>query len=326
MTKIDVLTARGWEIVRLSSPSVQAEVIPGKGGDILAVRTLPEGTEILWRSPWGLRHRGAAPTAADSYTNLIEQYPGGWQTVFPNGGAPITTHGVEWGFHGEAWIAPYDWAPVEDGVELRTRLVRSPFEITRRVTLEGNRLLVREVIENVGRAPQEVMWVHHPAFGSPFLAGRCRLESSARSFVSDDERDGPAIDLKAGVTSEWPYAAARDGSVIDLREIPPEGAGVERLGYLTDFDRGAAQIANLDTGLSVNLKWDHRLFPYAWLWIDANATLEFPFFGACYVLAVEPASSYPAQGVDAVRRKTGTLLFFEPGERKIAEIELSVEK
>lgn len=319
---MEVIAHRGWELIRLRSDVLEVDVLPGRGGDILGVRWLPLGIDVLWRAPWGVRMRGAAPTAAESHTNLMEHYPGGWQTVFPNAGRATIAGGVEHGFHGEAWLAPWDWEARGGVLELSTRLVRSPFALTKRIALDGASLRVEETATNVGAEPFDAMWVHHPAFGAPFLDGSCRLETAARTFVADDEY--ASSDLEPARASPWPYAVGRDGGRIDLREVPAEGSGIHRLGYLTELERGWAAIGNDRLGVTAEIEWDAGVFPYAWMWVDANGSSGFPFYRACYVMAIEPASSYPGQGIDAARAKTGTLLPFEPGQERTITVTLTL--
>lgn len=316
---------RGWDVVRLTSPDLQVDVVPGKGGDITSIRHR-NGVELLWQAPWGLRHKGAASTAGDSAENLIEWYPGGWQTVFPNAGDAVTEHGAEWGMHGEAWLAPYDWEANGSGeIVLRTRLVRSPFELTRRIRVAGDRLTVTETTRNAGGEPVEAAWGHHAAFGPPFLGGSCRLETNAGTFLADDERDLPAGDLAVGARSTWPYADSRSGAPIDLRDVPGMETSVDRLGYLLDFDgQPYVTLTNVRLGLTARLSWDGAVMPYAWLWYEMHASSGFPWYKAVYVLGIEPHSSYPGQGLHAIRSKTGTQLTYEPGQSRTATTTLEV--
>lgn len=322
MTEVEVVSRRGWEVVRLTSDVMQVDVLPGKGGDILSARWRPLGVDVLWQSPWGLRHRGAVGTGGDSVTALMESYPGGWQTVFPNGGDPTVEHGVEWGMHGEAWLAPWGFAVDGTSVRLTTRLVRSPFALVKHVALDGATLTVTETATNVGGVPVEAMWSHHPAFGAPLLDGAAQLETAARTIVVDDVRDTPAGDLVVGGRGTWPDAPTRDGGTVDLRVLPGPEQAVDRFAYLTDFDRGWAALTNLALGLRAEVEWDLAVMPHAWLWLEAHATPTFPWYAAAYVLGLEPASSYPGQGIAAARAKTGTTLTFAPGQRRTATVAL----
>ncbi|SCL35369.1 Galactose mutarotase [Micromonospora rhizosphaerae] len=331
MRRLDVVERRGWEIVRLGSDLLAAEVLPGKGGDVLSLQWLGTATELLWQSPWGLRARGAVTTSEHDVARLIEAYPGGWQTVFPNGGDAVTEHGVAWGMHGEAWLTPFDWTPVNGagggcGVELRARLVRSPFEIVKRVVLDADRLSVSETITNVGGEPIEAMWSQHPAFGAPLIGPDTLIEATAGTFVVDDRRDTPSGDLALGVRATWPHVPGRGGGTVDLTRIPAPDAGVDRMGYLTDFTRGHAAIRNPRLGLAVEVDWDAATLPHAWYWLEAGGGAGFPWYRSAYVLAIEPATSFPGQGIAAVRANTGTQVVFAPGETRTASVTVTVRE
>lgn len=328
MTEVEVVSRRGWEIVRLTSPDLVAEVVPGKGGDVLSVRwrddDVEDGIELLWQSPWGLRARGAATTSEDAVARLIEAYPGGWQTVFPNGGNAVVEHGVGWGMHGEVWLTPFDWEPVDGGLAMRARLVRSPFEVHKRVTLSGAALTVAETFTNVGGEPVEVMAGHHPAFGAPLIGPDTVIETNARTVVVDDMRDTPSGDLAVGATAAWPLVPGRAGTHVDVSRIPPAGAGIDRMAYLTDFSHGHAAITNAELGLRAELSWDASVMPHAWYWLEANGSAGFPWYRGVYVLAIEPGTSYPGHGVAAVRAKTGTQVRIGPGESHTSVVTLTV--
>lgn len=324
-TELSTLELKGWEVVRLQSPHLEVDVLPGKGGDILAVTWVPTRVNLLWESPWGLRPRGAVSTAKDSVARFLENYPGGWQTIFPNGGDAASVSGIEWGFHGEAALVPWDWTPIDGGVELSTRLTQSPFELSKKIWVDSNQVRVTETATNVGPDPQQVMWSHHPAFGAPFISGDTTVQCGASTFIADDERDVEAGDLEPGAESDWPKALTREGTSADISRLPDRDTSLDRFGYLTGFDEGWASIESPSTGITARLEWNARIFPHAWYWLEAHATAGFPWFGQAYVFAIEPASSYPGQGVQKVREKTGTLLSFDPGESRSVELSLSVE-
>jgi hypothetical protein len=319
---MEVVTRRGWDVLVLRSDRLVAEVLPGRGGDVLSLRAQPDDTELLFQTPWGLRPWGAAATSGPSHANLIEHYPGGWQTVFPNGGDACVEQGVEWGMHGEAWLAPWDWSEAAGGVELRTRLARSPFELVKRIELRGDALSVSETVTHVGGHDVEVMWGHHPVFGDALLAGGCRIETGPCTFVVDDARDLPHSDLEVGAVGQWPMVAGRDGQLVDVSHVPADDVPCDRFGYFTELADGLVSVVNDRTGLAVDVGWDLDVFPCAWLWLEARATAGFPWYQAVRALGIEPASSRPGQGIAAVRRKTGTQLRFAPGETRTAQVSL----
>ena len=320
---------RGWEVVSLTSSHLHVDVLPQKGGDILAVRTVDGGVDVLWKSPWGLRARGEATVSPDSVVNFLSHYPGGWQTIFPNGGDATEVDGVELPFHGEACIAAWDWDEVSEGADgievvLKTTLHLTPFEITKHMRLDGPSLHVAETVHNLSPVSQEVMWSHHPAFGAPLVSGATRVEAAADWFKADDARDVPAGDLEPGAKSEWPFAKTRRGDQADLRMMPSEDGSSDRFGYLGGFKEGRASINNPKLGLRAVLTWDVETFPFAWYWLEAHATTGYPWYGRAYVFAIEPASSYPGQGIGSVRSKTQTLLEIPPGGERSVWVSLEV--
>ena len=324
MAGAQVQAVRGWPVHVLAGDALTVQVVPGKGADILAVRTAG-GVDLLWASPWGLPERGSASVGTDPDVAFLEAYPGGWQTIFPNGGHTCTEQGVTWGFHGEAALVGWDVDSADASrVQVSTRLRRSPFHLLKQVSVDGSVVTVTETATNEGSAPVEVMWSHHPAFGAPLLGLGCTLSTSARTFVADDGPLGGG-DLEPGATSAWPHAAGLDGRSVDLRVLPGPEQAVARLGYLTGFDgRAWMRLDNPGLGLSAEVGWDAAVLPHAWYWLEAHATAQYPWFGRAYVLGLEPASSHPGQGLAVVRRTTGTQVSFAPGESRTIEITLTV--
>jgi hypothetical protein len=68
-------------------------------------------------------------------------------------------------------------------------------------------------------------------------------------------------------------------------------------GYLVDFDEGWFAITNPRLGLGVGLRWPLEVFDKAWLWQEIHASSGWPWYRRAYVVAVEPASTIPGQGL-----------------------------
>jgi len=268
----------------------------------------------------------------------MEQYPGGWQTVFPHAGPARVTYGVPWGMHGEVWLAPFEVTAsgeTADGawLEAETRLVRSPFGVRKRVEVAGATVTVTEDVTNEGGHSMEVMWGQHPAFSSALLGPRAELSTSARRVVVDPDRDTPTTDLLPGATSSWPHATGRRDDLVDLRPVPPATTTVDRLLYLTGFpepapaDRGRdawVRLADPDTGLAATLRWDSTAMPHAWYWLESNATPGFPWYAGVRTLALEPSTSWPAAR-DSGPATDGGAIRLAAGERRTHHVCLDVE-
>lgn len=305
MTRRETDTVRGWEHVRLGTDEIDVAVIPAKGGDVTSLVHRASGTELLWPTRWGVRARGALTLPASSEALMAEAYPGGWQSVFPNTGDACVEHGVEWGMHGEVWTTPFDWSPTDTGIVMTANLVRSPFRFEKTVDVEGGTVRVTETATNIGNETVEVTWSQHPAFGAPLLGPDTEVSSNA-TVVSGDPLDPAYESMDA---TAWPTFQAPNGSAVDLSRTPPARAGETRMAFLSRFTDPAAawaQIANPTIGLAARIEWDATDFPYAWYWMEAGGRAGFPWYSDAYVLAIEPASSWPGRGIANTRRTTGT--------------------
>jgi hypothetical protein len=70
----------------------------------------------------------------------------------------------------------------------------------------------------------------------------------------------------------------------------------------------------------VALAWDIDDFPYAWLWHEIRSP-GFPFYGRTYIVAIEPASSWPGTGLrDAIDR--GQAIVLQPDDQRSTTVAL----
>jgi hypothetical protein len=314
---------RGVRAVRLQNDLIATSVLPDKGADIYELIHRPSGIDVLWKSPWGVRRPGGGfPTASSSAVSWIENYEGGWQLLFPSGGGPCEYKGVELNFHGEASSIAWDIAELgasSNGaiVRLGARLARSPYRLEREmiVTESSASILIREQVQNEGGEPMDYMWGHHPAFGAPFLGEECRIDTNATTIISDDAYDPPHNPMSPGTSYRWPVVS-RDGTQVDLTIVPGATDKQAALAYLTDFDGETAWygITNTRRGLGAGLAWKRDDFPCAWFWQEMHASPGFPWYQGVYVMAIEPNTSYPGQGLVAVTEKTQTQRTLQPGE------------
>lgn len=333
----------GLRAVTLANRFLAATVLPEKGADVHSLVYQPKAIDVLWKAPWALRTPGSAVfDPATSETAWLEQYAGGWQEIFPNGGDACTYRGSLLNFHGEASVSQWDYtvrrctaAAVE--VEFSVRLGRSPFHLRRTMSLGASlpALLLDERIENRGEEDLHFMWGHHPAFGAPFLDGGCRLQVPARTFLAHDAEIAPACRLAAGARGKWPALESKEGRTVDLSVVPPASERVAEFGYLSDLDAGWYGLISDSLGFGFGLAWPKEVFPYLWFWQELRGSLSRPWCGNCYVMAVEPFTSIPGTGlVKAIESGTAPVLkagasikarlaatFFAAGELESIDLE-----
>lgn len=313
--------------LRLENDLVATTILLDKGADIYELIYKPRAMDVLWKSPWGLKDPGrGVPTASSSQVAWMENYPGGWQEILPNGGGPCTYKGVELNFHGESAVTAWDYEVVESNnhlieVRLQTRLFRTPFRMVRHMRLEAGQpiLTLDERVINEGGEAIDFMWGRHPAYGAPFLSQAVRVDSGAHTFQAEADYDHPNNPLQPGTAYPWPQGQ-RNGAHTDISQVPSSKAPRSMMAYLKDFEAGWYGLTNTELGFGVGLVWPTAIFPYAWYWQEMYANGGYPWYKNAYVMAIEPWTSIPGTGLLNVMEKTGTHRSLQPGESVEAEL------
>ena len=326
----ETVVGRAIRAMVLESDTLSTTVLLDQGADIHTLIYKPKGVDAMWKPPRPPREPGVGPTpVGDSETLFLTYYRGGWQVIFPNFGPPVVYKGAPLDMHGEAARTVWQLEGVESNdeqvqVTLGVTLLRSPFRIRRVMSLPAGQplLSITETITNEGPEAMDCMWGHHPAFGPPLLSPGCIIDTGARRVQSDDSYDVPGNDLPFGQTWDWPHAEDRSGKAVDLSRIPGPGSGHSRVLFLRDFKESWYALTNPALGMGVGLVWDGKLFPYACMWQETGGVRGFPFYSQAYVTAIEPNSSYPAQGLTTVIETTGTQLTFASGESRTLELKV----
>lgn len=300
----------------LRSDDLDVVLRPDQGGAVDEIVHRPSGAQLLYRTSWGGRPGTVAVQHGPG--GWLEHYRGGWHVLIPNGGAGCTFEGVDHGFHGEGSMAPFAVGSHDQRTAtLEAELFTVPLQVVRTVTVDGLRVEVDERVTNVGAAPVTFMWVHHPGFGGELLEGPVQIDIAGTSVTTGDDPHEDAGERH----SAWPMLEYSDGRQVDL-SCPAAGQAV--LAYVTDLTEGEARLRCVDTGLEARLSWDLDAFPYCWLWIERRATPGWPWYGRADVVGIEPASSWPGEGIAAVAARGGRLLTLAPGESRSATVAMTV--
>jgi Domain of unknown function (DUF4432) len=304
----------GMRVLFLENEELRVGVNASRGGELFELCWKPRDVDFAW-----LSSHAPAAAAPDPELAFLHHYPGGWQEVFPNGGAPSTHRGVRFGQHDEVWQLAWDVEVVEDdagsvAVALAVRTVRVPCRLRKELRLDAGRprLELRETVENLSGEAVEAMWGHHITFGPPFLREGCRivLPDGLRVLPHAEAIDPPRRRVRP-VESTWPLATAPDGSPVDLGLLPPPGAPSDIV-YVHGFRDGWYEVRD-QAGLGLRVTWDAAVLPYLWFWQG---------FGRSYNVGLEPFSSYPTNGL-AEAAANGTALVLEPHGRR--ELTLTAE-
>ncbi len=324
----ETIVGRACQALVLENDWLSTTVLLDQGADIHTLIYKPQGVDVLWKPPRPPREPGVGPApVGDSFAVWVAHYRGGWQIIFPNFGPAGEYKGAPLDFHGEAARTVWQVEALGAGdehayVTLGVTLLRSPFRIQRRMSLKSHQplLSIEETITNEGPEAMDCMWGHHPAFGPPLVSPDSFIDTGARLIESDDDYSVTGNDVPLGQTWRWPLIRNRRGDPLDLSRLPAPGSGHSRVLFLKDFEESWYALTNPTLGFGVGLVWNGDLFPYACFWQETGGVREYPFFGAAYVTAIEPNSSYPGHGLTAVMRETGTQLVLAPGQSRTLDL------
>jgi hypothetical protein len=310
----------GLRAFALENERLRVTVVPGKGGDVVEFLHKPTDTDFVWLSPQGLRDpAGHLLGAGDDVARFVDHYEGGWQEVFPNGGAPSEYRGARLAQHGEVAGLPWEAEVAADSEEevavrmsVRTRRLPYLVEKTFRLRAGTAALEVEGRVANESDVALHAMWGQHIVFGRPFLrpGARIRLPEGVTVIPHPDAINPPERRVRAGGPWPWPVVPADGGGTTDLSVVPGPG-GPSDIVYLTGFADGWYEVRSGALGMRV--EWDASVMPCLWMWQELGASTGYPWWGRVWTVGLEPFAGMPTDGL-AAAVANGTALEMGPRE------------
>jgi hypothetical protein len=291
----------GHRMVALENEKLRVTIVADKGTDIYEFLYKPRDVDFMWRTWVGLRERShslsSSPRAAGPHNDT---YEGGWQELFPNCGNRSLHQGAEIGQHGEVLLLPWRYAitrdePEEIEVRFEVRTIRTPFHLTKTVSLRRNEsvLRIRERVTNQSGQSVDFTWGHHPTFGWPFIDESCRVDVPPCRIRTYLEYSPANSRLQPEQESDWPMAAGRNGQTVDLSRIPGPDAAAQDMVFLQGLSDGWYAITNTALRVGFAMRYPADLFKQLWYWQVYRGGQDYPWWGATYNIALEPCATLP---------------------------------
>ena len=298
-TVSDDWTYRGMRVIFLENEHLRIGILADRGSDIFEFRYKPLDVDPLLRLAKGIQNPAHLfSQQRETKSQFEDHYYGGWQEMLPNSPA-FVYRGASLGQHGEVSLIPWKYSIIKDepdevSVKMWTRPLRVPLLIEKTLSLKKNdpTLHITEKLTNEGGTVLDIMWGHHIAFGLPFLNDGAEIETNATTFSAEPSMP-PNRRFQPGKEFSWPLGEDMQGQPVHAGNIDDVSArSYSELSYLTGYNKDAFySIKSKKYNIAFNLRWDGDLFKYTWLWEERFATKDFPWWGKCYTVALEPWTS-----------------------------------
>ena len=312
----DDYTYKGYRLVILENEFIKAVILPEKGADIYQFIDKKHDTDFLWKTPMGIRSRvKPVPAGYGGESHFANSYAGGWQMVFPNGGAACSYQGVNLEMCGDAALSRWDYRVVEPGpdtarVVFETELHRLPFRLRREISLSKDepQMHLTESITNLGREKLDYVWGQHMGFeGTLIRDGNWRVQVPCRTVHTNTSSklkraESPTPGRRMSRLPQdgefaWPMARDVSGAQIDLSHIPGPDICACDIAYLHDLTQGSFALINQRNAYGLQMSWCKDEFPYVWCYQNFNGSYGYPWYGRGNGMVLEPITSYPAFGL-----------------------------
>lgn len=319
----DALTYRNRRAVQIENDTIRVTVL-AEGGHIAEILHKPTGVNPLWTPPWPsiepstYRVPQHPEYGDDAESKLLAGIMGHNVCIDVFGGVSAEEAAAGMTVHGDASVAPYSIAVLEDRIVASAALRNSRLHFERRIRLgeDGRSVLISETLENLSNWDRPIAWTQHVTLGPPFLErGQTRFEVTAtRSKVleGDSGKDGY---LPSGAEFDWPHAPLVAGGTEDLRVFTSRPASAGFTTHLMDPGKDTASFTawSPSSKLLFGYEWDRADFPWLGIWEENHSRTNPPWNGVSLTRGMEfGVSPFPETRRQMIMRGS---LFGVPGYR-----------
>jgi hypothetical protein len=283
-----------WPSWEMSNEELSVRILPGLGGKIASVTSLPDDCELLFPPPAAYRRRRLGDDFAAHDAS-------GWDECFPCIDAetlPIGDRRIDLPDHGEVWTLDFSARVESQALVLEAEGVCLPYRYRRALKLEGRRIAVRIEIANVGDYAWPALWVLHALtrWEDDMELAPPRAYSGPRQVFPSS----PALLRPDRGSQASPVLPGRGSSAKYWYELPPGAA--------------ACGLRFPSLGKGMRIEWNAADLPGLGLWMTNGG------FRGDRNLAWEPANAaYDSVGAGL---RSSSIPFWRPGETRVYRYDL----
>jgi galactose mutarotase-like enzyme len=302
---------KGFKAICLENESLRVVILPSEGARLASVYRKDREFELLFQGD-GARAgsgRDAIPPGEKKFEAT------GFDDCFPTIHAcEVSVDGrqVRYPDHGETWRLAFDCRTEGEQAVLECKSGILPYRFRKTVALEGDRILIRYSIANIGGFDFPCIWAMHCLINCEedirlaFPAGTEEVLN-----VLENEFLG-----KAGTIHSFPVTHTPDGSEFRLDRVLPAASKNCNKYYVKGMvGEGRCGAYYPSKNISFTVRFDHKKLPYLGFWVTEGA------LGGDYNCALEPTNGY-YDDINTARRENG-LYTLKKGE--VLEFEIEME-
>lgn len=277
--------------VTLEHSTMRVTVSPAYGARVTGL--IDKATGRNWIAPGG-----ESPSTGEDAVYLRDEAVG-WDECFPTV-APWDASGTVWGRtlrdHGDLWGRPWQ-IDAQTATSLTTTFATSEFRFTRGLSLDGDTLAARYVVENRGSVPLPFMWALHGLLAvTPddriVLPGVDRVAASYFSHRSK---------TIIAPTVAWP--GPNDELPLALDTIRPAAEHFAAKLYASNLPEPRVSVGSDNAWLDI--RWKDTEIAHLGLWLNYGG---WPAKGNVHHIALEPTTAPVDHLGQAIETGTATTL------------------
>lgn len=299
-----------FETIVVENEYLRAVIIPVLGGRVWELEDKVRGRQWVW-------HREDVTLKASPTGSVYDDvWSGGWEELFPND-APGRFEGRELPDHGEWWTLPWTVGPTSDGATARVCLTASSSILKAACTKEFSLQRATPTLSVTYRIQSEELEPFHFLFKQHLpieVTPDCRLLLPGGEVRPVDPTFG-TVSQGAGPFA-WPMATRDDGSLTDLRAIPPRSSNTREFLYVTSLPEAWCGVEDRSREASLKMTFDAQTLPFLWLFLSYGGWRN------TYTAVLEPCTNMPKDLSEAMR--LGQSARLDPGQEFVTMVSVTL--
>ncbi|WP_313560926.1 DUF5107 domain-containing protein [Ruminiclostridium cellobioparum] len=302
---------KGTKSIVIESEKLKVIVLPELGGKLASIFNKPKEFELLFQN------KADTYKKAGIYEDFGNYDASGFDDAFPSineGMVPVGGELIKYPDHGEIWTMAFSSEITGEKLVLHGVSSILSYEYKKILSVQGDQLLIRYIIDNTGTADIPCLWAMHCLIRCEedmeliFPEGTKEIRNVYKSkYLGEVDRIHP-----------YPSVLMEDGSEFRLDRIFPENAGKCEKYYVNGrVDTGMCGAYYPGRDVAYRVYFHKERLPYLGFWLTEGG------FRGDYNCALEPANGF--YDSIATARKNNAVYNLKAGEAFTFDLKIELK-